>query len=114
MIEKTKIRRINNFTKYKVIFGVATDKLAVHFHVDPGSLEDDFPFCGLEFHKYSETGSYCNYLGKCQPNGSALMGEDLILPVYKRCNETYDFDPLWDLLVYWLNVEADRAKEEAE
>jgi hypothetical protein len=115
------IKRVNCFSKHKVVFGVKTDIAGVHFHIDPGTDVGDYPFgsgmpplCGIEFHRANPDGQDCWMIGKCDHDGSSLAALECFLPTYRQCNETGDFEPLWNQLTYWLRrelIEADEARD---
>jgi hypothetical protein len=107
------IKQIMRFGGERIIFGVTRDGFGVHFWVEGRFSDSARLFGGVEFHwpnrpsweRCDNEGNRMCWLTKqqCWHDGSSLMAEERFIPVFRDCNESGDFRPLWFRLEAALN-----------
>lgn len=110
-----KAKRIMMFGKDRFIFAVTSRDYAVHFWCErvlddpntPSGGEFQRSFGGIEYHwpmspkwgKREPDHNRCWITGKpCWHDGSSLQASEVYIPMFRMCNETGDFEPLWNKL----------------
>jgi hypothetical protein len=101
------------FSEYRHIFAVRKPGAAIHFWVEKAF--GDRPFGGVELHTSPNPNAAspvsagrgdCWLLkGPCHHDGSSSMANEKFIPMFRRCNESGDFDQVYreleTLLFMW-------------
>lgn len=90
----------------KLNFSVVGPRGAIHFWTaPPDDAKPGRHFSGIEIHsprplyEGHSGGEPCWLLkGPCYHDGSSLQAQERWEPVFKHCNESGDFEPLWTAL----------------
>lgn len=89
----------------RICLGVVDEVGGIHFWTQLSRSE----ICGIEQHgrkplydwsdpKVPDNNDCWLLGGPCWHDGSSLVAEEVYLPIYLRCNESGDFEPLWKKL----------------
>lgn len=98
------LTRRMHLSKEQWVFAVVGERGGVHFHIRPENpyTRDERPYAGIEIHRREPiypgqvSGGHCWLINTdCYHDGSTLVARDFYVPIFRRCEDSGDYEPLW-------------------